>query len=217
VWCDFVQARIHIIDDEMSILVAIRRLLRAVGYDVEIYQSAEQFLQGVPDDTIPGCILLDVWMPGMNGFELQTRLAELGSILPIIFLTGAVDIPTAVQTVKAGAQDFLTKPVLKDKLIDAIEHAVTQFETSRQRIDHLNWLRGLVSKLTPRERQVFELLARGKANKEIGRELGAAERTIKAHRHKVMEKMRSRSIAEVALIASRLGIVSLSGMVETTR
>jgi RNA polymerase sigma factor (sigma-70 family) len=203
-----VQAIIHIVDDDASFRISLGQLLNVSGYDVAIYESAEQFLRRVPDDSVPGCILLDVKMPGLNGPELQMRLAELGTALPIVYLTGQGDIPTTVQALKAGAQDFLTKPVSREKLIDAIERAVAHFQRSRQQTDQLNWLRDLVDTLTPRERQVFELVARGKANKQIGRELGATERTIKAHRHQVMEKLRSRSVAEVTLIAERLGLLS---------
>jgi FixJ family two-component response regulator len=203
-------AFVHIVDDDESFRVSTSRLLHASGYEVVMYESAEQFLRRVPDDPIPGCILLDVGMPGLNGPELQTHLVELGCALPIVFVTGQGVIPTTVQALKAGAQDFLTKPVPKDKLIEAIECAVAHFQRSQQQIDQLNSLRDLVGTLTPREWQVFELLARGGTNKQIGRELGATERTVKAHRHQVMEKLRIKSVAEVTLIALKLGLLSTS-------
>jgi len=133
-------------------------------------------------------------------------LAERGFTLPIIFLTGHGDIPTTVQTMKAGAEDFLTKPVPKETLVAAIERAVARHQTTREQRDRLSALRALVATLTPREREVFERVVEGKMNKQIGHELGATERTIKAHRHKVMEKMRVQSLAELVSIAERLGI-----------
>jgi len=131
--------------------------------------------------------------------------------LPIIFLTGHGDIPTTVQTMKAGAEDFLTKPVPKETLVAAIERAVARHQTTREQRDRLSALRALVATLTPREREVFERVVEGKMNKQIGHELGATERTIKAHRHKVMEKMRVQSLAELVSIAERLGIQAKIG------
>jgi len=138
-------------------------------------------------------------------------LAERGFTLPIIFLTGHGDIPTTVQTMKAGAEDFLTKPVPKETLVAAIERAVARHQTTREQRDRLSALRALVATLTPREREVFERVVEGKMNKQIGHELGATERTIKAHRHKVMEKMRVQSLAELVSIAERLGIQAKIG------
>jgi FixJ family two-component response regulator len=167
-------------------------------------------LERLPDDAHPSCILLDVKIPGLSGPELQDRLAELGSTLPIVFLTGHGDVSTTVRAIKAGAEDFLTKPVSKDKLIDAIERAVARSRAMREKSDQLTALRTLISALTPRERQVFEQVARGKMNKQIAVELGTTERTIKAHRQKVMEKLRAESLAELVLIAERFGILASS-------
>jgi FixJ family two-component response regulator len=163
-------------------------------------------LKQLPNESSVGCILLDVHIPGLSGPELQDRLAERGVTLPIIFLSGHGDIPTTVQVIKAGADDFLTKPVTKEKLLCAIERAIARHQAARSQRDRLNALRVLVASLTPRERQVFELVVRGKMNKQIGHELGATERTIKAHRHKVMQKIRAQSLAELVSIAERLGI-----------
>jgi FixJ family two-component response regulator len=168
-------------------------------------------LERLPDESMPGCVLLDVQIPGLTGPELQDRLAERGFTIPVIFLTGHGDIPTTVQTIKAGAEDFLTKPVTKEKLFAAIERAVTRHQTTREQRDRRGALRALVATLTPREREVFELVVQGKMNKQIGHELGATERTIKAHRHKVMEKMRVQSLAELVSIAGRLGIQAKAG------
>ena len=175
-----------------------------------MYESAAQLLEVMPDDVHPSCILLDVKIPGLSGPELQDRLVELGSTLPIVFLTGHGDVPTTVRAIKAGAEDFLTKPVSKDKLIDAIERAVARSQALRENSDQFVALRALIETLTPREREVFEHVARGKMNKQIARELGTTERTIKAHRQKVMEKLRAEFLAEVVLIAERFRILASS-------
>jgi RNA polymerase sigma factor (sigma-70 family) len=201
-------AVVHIIDDNASFRNSTGRLLRACGYAVETYQSAEQLLQRLADDPPPGCILLDVKMPGLSGPELQTRLNGVASTLPIIFLTGHADIPTTVQVIKAGAEDLLTKPVAKDRLVEAIELALARRRTARDKHEQLDDLRKLVGHLSPRERQVFERVVRGKMNKEIARELGTTERTIKAHRHRVMEKIGVASLAELVMIAERLGVLA---------
>jgi RNA polymerase sigma factor (sigma-70 family) len=147
-------------------------------------------------------------MPGVNGPELQDRLNEQSSSLPIVFLTGHADIPTTVKVVKAGAEDLLTKPIAKEKLVQAIDRALIRFRGMREKHEQIDVLRTLASHLTPRERQVFERVVRGKMNKEIARELGATERTIKAHRHRVMEKVQATSLAELVIIAERLGILA---------
>jgi FixJ family two-component response regulator len=182
------------------------RLLRACGYEVAAYDSAEQLLERLPDESGPACILLDVRIPGLSGPELQERLRQQGSPLPIVFLTGYGDIPTSVRVTKAGAEDFLTKPVPKDKLIDAIERALARHQAGRELRDEHNALQALVDALTPRERQVFLLVVRGRMNKQIAHELGTTERTIKAHRHNVMEKIGAGSLAELVSVADRLGL-----------
>ena len=199
-------AIVHVVDDDPSFRTAIGRLLRQCGYEVASYGSADQLLDRLPDEGRPSCILLDVQIPGLTGPELQDRLADRGSLLPIIFLTGHGDIATSVQAIKSGAEDFLTKPVVKAKLLGAIERAVAGYQATREQRCRLDAMRALVASLTPREREVFELVVRGKLNKQIGHELGTTERTIKAHRHKVMEKMRVQSVAELVSIAEQLGI-----------
>ncbi len=198
-------AIVHIVDDDASFRTSTCRLLRTCGYAVESYDSAEQFLTRLPDDPGVSCILLDIKMPGVGGAELQNRLRAAGMDLPIIFLTGHADIRTTVHVIKAGADDLLTKPVEKATLIEAIERAFARVRAMQEKDEKLGRLRALVSHLTPRERQVFERVVRGKMNKEIARELGTTERTIKAHRHQVMEKMRVTSLAELVVIAERLG------------
>src|SRR5215217_6195032 len=202
-----VPAIVHIVDDDEAFRIATDRLLRASGYVVETYESAERLLQKLPDDASPSCILLDIRIPGLSGPEVQERLSALGSNLPIVFLTGHADIRTTVQVMKAGADDLLTKPVTRDELIGAIERAIARSEALREKDGQISTLRKLVDSLTPRERQVFERVARGKMNKEIGRELGATERTIKAHRSHLMEKLKIASVAELVVIAERLGIL----------
>jgi FixJ family two-component response regulator len=199
--------RIHIVDDDDSFRTAMERRLKVAGYQVATYPSAQQLLDRLPDENEPGCILLDVQIPGLSGPELQGRLNELGSMLPIVFLTGHADTPTTVRTIKAGADDFLTKPVESAQLIGAIERALARHATVRGERHRVEEMQALVASLTPRERQVFALVVRGKLNKQIAHELGATERTIKAHRHQVMEKMKVQSLAELVSIAERLGML----------
>ena len=198
---------VYIVDDDVSFQTAIRRRLQLAGYEVQIYSSAEQFLDQQPNDNNrSGCLLLDVRIPGLSGPQLQGRLHEAGSTLPIVFVSAHNDINTAVQTVKAGAEDFLIKPVTSDVLLAAIERAIARHDVSRKLQSELILLRAHIATLTPRERQVFDLVVRGKINKQIAVALGPTERTIKAHRHRVMEKMDVRSLAELVLIAERLGL-----------
>ena len=201
---------IHVVDDDVSFQTAIRRRLQLAGYEVQIYLSAEQFLDQQPNDNNrSGCLLLDVRIPGLSGPELQGRLHEAGSTLPIVFVSAYEDIQTAVWAIKAGAEDFLVKPVTSDVLLAAIERAIARHDVSRKLQSELNLLRAQLATLTPRERQVFDLVVRGKINKQIAFALGPTERTIKAHRHMVMEKMDVRSLAELVLIAERLGLLAV--------
>ncbi|MBV8510841.1 MAG: response regulator transcription factor [Xanthobacteraceae bacterium] len=198
---------VHIVDDDAPFRTAVRRVLDASGYRVALYDSAEQLLAKLPAGE-PGCILLDVRMPGLSGPQLQERLAELGNRVPIVFLTGHGDIPMSVQAIKAGAEDFLTKPVAREKLVAAVERALTRDAQQRAHDSELDGLRARVSRLTPRESEVFALVVRGKLNKQIAGELGTAERTVKAHRQKVMEKCEAQSLAELVRMAERLGMVA---------
>ena len=200
---------IHIVDDDAPFRMAIRRVLEASGYRVALFDSAEQLLAEIAAGE-PGCILLDVRMPGLSGPQLQDRLAELGNRAPIVFLTGHGDIPMSVQAIKAGAEDFLTKPVAREKLVASVERALARDAQQRAHDGELEALRVRVSRLTPRESEVFALVVRGKLNKQIAGELGTAERTVKAHRQKVMEKCEARSLAELVRIAERLGMAAAS-------
>jgi len=202
-----VRGFVHIVDDDASFRTAIERRLKHAGYEVATYASAEHLLDRLPCDSVLGCILLDVRIPGLSGPELQERLSQLGSTLPIIFLTGYPDIPTTVRTIRAGAEDFLTKPVPSDRLLQAIERAIAHHSSTYRLKIALDIVRSHIAALTPRERQVFELIVRGNTNKHIARAIGGTERTIKAHRHRVMEKMQVRSLAELVSLAERVGVL----------
>ncbi len=210
------QGLVHIVDDDASFRTAMERRLKHAGYEVATYASAEHLLDRSPSESMPGCILLDVRIPGLSGPELQERLSELGSTLPIIFLTGYPDVRTTVRTIKAGAEDFLTKPVSSDKLLQAVERAIARHNATYRLKSTLDVVRSRVATLTPREREVFELIIRGNTNKQIARALGGAERTIKAHRQRVMEKMQAQSLAELVSLAERVGVLGgASGSRET--
>jgi RNA polymerase sigma factor (sigma-70 family) len=198
---------IHIVDDDASFRNSLARLLKASGYQTALYESANAFLEKLPA-TGAGCILLDMQMSGLSGFQLQEQLARSGSILPIIFLTAHGDIPASVHAMRAGAEDFLPKPVSKEALFESVERALARYAERHQQQERLDAMRKLVATLTPRETEVFSLIVRGKLNKQIANELGTSERTIKAHRHAVMEKLGVRSFAEVVSIAERLGLLS---------
>jgi FixJ family two-component response regulator len=200
-----------VVDDDASFRTAIERRLKFAGYEVATYSSAAELLESLRGSQKPGCILLDVQLPTLSGLDLQSHLIELGSILPIVFLTGYADTATTVRAIKSGAEDFLTKPVSSEQLIDAIERAMARYQSAHSQRSKLDSLRKLVAALTPRERQVFDLMVRGKINKQIAYDLGTTERTVKAHRHQVMEKMRVNSLAEVVSIAERLGRLAVSG------
>ena len=200
------QGCVHIVDDDPSFRKAMERRLTIAGYEVATYSSALHLLINLPTESIPSCILLDVRIPGLDGPGLQNRLNELGSMLPIIFLTGNPDIPTTVRAIKAGADDFLTKPVASDDLFRAIEKAFAHHRTLRDLKEKLDTVRARIGRLTPREREVFELVIRGDHNKQIARALGCTERTVKAHRHNVMEKMQAHTLAELVSLAERIGI-----------
>jgi FixJ family two-component response regulator len=202
-------AVIHVVDDDASFRLAMSRVLSASGFQVALYESAQQLLDAPPAGKA-GCILLDVEMSGLSGPQLQERLTERGNRLPIIFLTGHGDIPTSVRTIKAGAQDFLTKPVPRLQLLDTIRCALDRYEKLQAQDLRASALRSRVARLTPREREVFELVVRGRLNKQIAHDLGTSERTIKAHRHQVMEKCEVKSLAELVITAERIGIVPAS-------
>jgi FixJ family two-component response regulator len=198
---------VHVVDDDASFRSAVSRLLRACGYQVALYASANQLIENLPSPE-RGCILLDVRMPGLSGPQLQDMLARIDYGVPIVFMTGHGDLPTSVRAIKAGAEDFLAKPVAKTTLIEAIERALKRYDETHERDVRLHSLRELLTTLTPREREVFGFVVRGKLNKQIAHELGTSERTIKAHRHNIMHKLKVRSLAELVSMAERLGLLA---------
>jgi FixJ family two-component response regulator len=197
------RAVIHIVDDDDSLLAAMERLMLAAGYSVRTYASAGEFLLDPPADA-PGCLLLDVRMPGPSGLELQDALKRLGIGLPVVFLTGHGDLPIGVRAMKAGAVDFLTKPVERETLLAAVAKALVVDGAQRAARDAASELQSRFALLTPRERQVFELIVAGRLNKQIAGELGVAERTVKAQRAQVMAKMGAANAAELGRIAAQL-------------
>lgn len=201
---------IHIVDDDASFRKSIGQLLRVSGYAVALYDSADALLRAIPDAGL-GCILLDVRMPSLSGPELQDRLVQLGSPLPIIFLSGFGTIPTTVRAIKAGAEDFLAKPVTKARLLDSVTRAIERCKTELERRKQLLALRSRFAKLTLREREVFLLVVQGKLNKQIAFTLGISERTIKAHRQRVMQKLEAQSFLELVAIARLPGIARADG------
>ena len=196
---------VFVIDDDAAIRKSLARLLQSAHFDVRSFASPWEFLEQHNPAT-PGCILLDVSMPGLNGLELQEALAKQRCDRPIIFLTGHGDIPTSVQAMKAGASDFLTKPVDDQLLLAAIRVAVEKDRRSREARTELNSIEIRLATLTPRERQVLEHVISGKLNKQIASDLGTVEKTIKVHRGRVMEKMEVNSLADLVRIAALAGV-----------
>jgi FixJ family two-component response regulator len=197
---------VWVVDDDAPFRVAIGRLLRSAGYEVEAFESAADLLSTLPTRTAVSCILLDIRMPGLSGPELQDRLARQGATPPIVFLSAYGDIPTSVRAIKVGVEDLLTKPVSGEALLAAVGRAVARHQTALQQRESINASRARLEKLTPREREVFVRVVKGKINKQIAHELGTTVRTIKAHRQRVKEKLEAASLAELVSIAERLGI-----------
>jgi FixJ family two-component response regulator len=195
---------VYVVDDNASMLRALSRLLTLAGCAVQTFVSATEFLaRHGPQNR--GCVVADLRMPAVSGLELQAALARSGNPLPVIFLTGHGDIPTSVHAMKRGAEDFLTKPVQERKLLAAVERALARDADAFKRRAHQQELLRHFELLTPREREVLAQVVAGKLNKQIAADLGAAERTIKAHRASVMEKLQVHSPAELGRIAQELG------------
>ena len=195
---------VHVVDDDESFRTAIVRLLRAAGYEARGYASAGDFLLEPPGPDAHGCLVLDVSMPGPSGLDLQEALNRSPLALPVIFLTGHADVPSSVRALKAGAADFLTKPVDRKALLAAVQNAIERDARARSARNELATLRARFNSLSARERQVFEAVVAGQLNKQIAADLGAAERTVKAHRARVMEKMVASSLADLVHLADRL-------------
>ena len=200
-------AMIFVVDDDASMREALQRLLRSVGLQVTTFASAHEFLHHRGAD-VPGCLVLDVRLPGLSGLDLQHELATAQLDLPIIFITGYGDIPMTVQAMKAGAVEFLTKPFRDQDLLDAIQQALERDRVARAQRVEMAELRGRFDALTPRERDVFGLVVTGLQNKQVAAALGTSAITIKRHRAQVMHKMRVTSLAELVKIADHLGLPS---------
>jgi len=201
---------IFLVDDDPSVLKALSRVLREDGFSVETFDSAEAFLAR-PDRKAEGCLVLDVTMPGLDGLELQRRLAAAGESLPIVFISGHGDIPMSVRAIKAGATDFLTKPVEAKALVAAVRAAIEQHAMTRRAAADAADLQQRLASLTPRERDVLAGLATGKLNKQIAADLGVVEQTVKFHRARIMDRMQAKTSAELMTIAGRLGIGAATG------
>jgi len=196
---------VFVIDDDASMRDAVSRLLNAVGLTVQTFASAREFLAGrLPD--VPGCVVLDVRLPGLSGLDLQREMVERGIHIPVIFITGHGDIPMSVQAMKAGAVEFLTKPFRDQDLLDAVRSGIQLDRQGRKERAELAELRDGLRQLTPREREVMSLVVAGLLNKQIALRLGTSEKTIKIHRSHVMQKMRADSLADLVRMSQKLGI-----------
>src|SRR5262249_7370572 len=194
---------VFVVDDDLSLRHALANLLRSVGLRVETFGSAREFLAG-PHPDAPGCLVLDVRLPGLSGLDLQRELAAAQIDLPIIFITGYGDIPMTVQAMKAGAVEFFTKPFRDQDLLDAIQHALERDRVAWRRRAALAALRQRYDLLTPREREVMRLVVAGLLNKQIAAELGTSEIMVKVHRGQVMRKMQAASVADLVRMAAHL-------------
>jgi FixJ family two-component response regulator len=197
-------AIIFVVDDDASVRRSMERLVRPLGFAIQTFASAKEFLDSARVDR-PGCLVLDVHMPGLSGLDLQRELAQNGIEIPIVFLTGHGDIPMTVRAMKAGAVEFLTKPVKPRDLVTAIRGAIERDRVSHQARREGAALRERYERLTPREREVLPLVVAGLLNKQIAGELATSERTVKFHRAHIMQKMEAESLADLVRIAERLG------------
>ena len=201
---------VFVVDDDISVRESLELLIRHEGWRPETFSSAQEFLDH-PRVPVPSCLVLDISLPGLNGLELQKRIAMDRTDMPIIFITGHGDVPKTVQAMKAGAVEFLTKPFSDDLLLSAIRQALERSRVVLSYQADMQELRQRQASLTPRERQVMALVVSGLLNKQVAGELGISEITVKAHRGKVMEKMKAGSLADLVKMASRLGVASAAG------
>jgi FixJ family two-component response regulator len=205
---------VFVVDDDVSVRESLELLIRFEGWQPETYASASEFLAR-PRAPVPSCLVLDVSLPGLNGLDLQKRVALERSDMPIIFITGYGDVPMTVRAMKAGAQEFLTKPFSEEVLVKAIRQAIERSRIALGRESEMQALKDCYASLTSREKQVMILVTSGRLNKQIGDELGISEITVKAHRGKVMQKMKADSIADLVKIAGRLRLVRTSAATTT--
>ena len=194
---------VFVVDDDLSVREALSSLIRSVGYQVQTFASAVDFLQQ-PRPACVSCLVLDVRMPGLSGLDLQGEFARSGEPIPIIFITGHGDIPMAVRAIKAGAVEFLAKPFRDDDLLAAIRNALAQDRASRSEAAELGELRSRYATLTGREREVIVFMVRGMLNKQAAAELGVSEMTVKVHRHNIMQKMKVRSLPDLVRMMERV-------------
>jgi FixJ family two-component response regulator len=199
------EALVFVVDDDAPMRESLKNLMRSVGLRVEAFASAQEFLHS-PRPDVPGCLVLDVRLPGLSGLDLQQQMAQGDRGMPIIFITGHGDIPMTVQAMKAGAVEFLTKPFRDQALLDAVQHALERDRQAREQRAQNDALRRRYSALTPREREVMALVVAGLLNKQIAGQLGTSEAAVKVHRQHVMAKMAAGSLATLVRMADRLGI-----------
>src|SRR3989454_5736616 len=198
---------VFVVDDDVSVRESLELLIRCAGWQAETFASAQEFL-GRPRVLAPSCLVLDVSLPGLNGLDLQKRIAADRIDMPIIFITGYGDVPMTVQAMKAGAVEFLTKPFGDNVLVSAIRNALERSHTALSHEAEMRVFRDCYASLTPREREVMALVVSGLLNKQVGGELGISEITVKAHRGQVMQKMKADSLADLVKMAARLGLAS---------
>ena len=196
---------VFVVDDEPSVRRAIKRLIESEGLQVELFGSAQEFLQGRRPDA-PSCLVLDIKLPGISGLDFQRQLSDCGIRIPIIFITGHGDIPMTVRAMKAGAVEFLTKPFRDQNLLDAIQVALERDRTRRHDESEIAVLKERFDSLTPREREILPLVVSGRPNKQIAAELGTSEITVKVHRGSIMRKMQAEYLADLVRMAGRLGL-----------
>ena len=206
------QPTVFLVDDEASVLKALSRLLRSAGLNVKIFGSPQEFLQD-QDPHAPGCLVLDVAMPGLNGLDLQRALAAKGTELPIIFLTGRGNIPMSVEAMKQGAVDFLTKPTNDEDLLAAIRAGIRKDRANRHAEAERSSIQQQLATLTPREREVLRHIIAGRPNKQVAADLGIVEKTVKVHRARILKKMKVQSLAELVRMAEHSGIKPASAAI----
>ena len=199
------ESLVYVVDDDLSVRKALERLLRSAGHDTRTFASPLEFMEFKHPD-VPGCLVLDIMMPELNGLDLQDLLAEKGISIPIIFITGHGTVPDSVRALKSGAMDFLQKPFEEETLLDAVSRGIENHRRQRQEQKEMSILLFRFDTLTPREREIFGFVVSGMLNKQTAYDLGISEKTVKVHRAKVMQKMKAQSLADLVRFGEKLGI-----------